>query len=340
MPSSTPASESPSVLVTRRLPDNVRARLARDYAADFNEDDGVLSREGLLERARNADALLICPTEKMTAEVIAALPERVKMVACFSVGVDHVDLAAAEKRGLIVTNTPDVLSDATAEIAILLMLGAARRAGEGERLVRADRWNTWSPTFHLGTEITGKRLGLVGMGRNRPDHGAARARLRHGDPLSQPAPARSGPCRRCRSITRAWKRCCRSATCVSLHCPLTAETSGPHQCRTAGAAAGRGDRRQHRARRRRRRRGADRRPQIRQAGRGRPRRLQQRAGHPSRATGSWRTSFLLPHLGSATVETRDAMGFRALDNLDAFFAGKRAARPGGLIFLAFNRHAG
>ncbi|MBB4305143.1 lactate dehydrogenase-like 2-hydroxyacid dehydrogenase [Rhodobium orientis] len=320
MSSSAPASKSPAILVTRRLPDNVRSRLARDYSADLNEDDGVLSRDELLRRARDADALLICPTEKMSAEVIAALPERVKMVSCFSVGVDHVDLAAAAERGLIVTNTPDVLSDATAEIAILLMLGAARRAGEGERLVRADRWHTWSPTFHLGTEITGKRLGLVGMGRI----GQITARRARGFDMEihyhnrRPLDAElAGDAVYHESLEEMLPLC----DVLSIHCPLTAETTGllnaerlallPDGAIVVNTARG----------------GvvddealiaALKSGKLAAAG------LDVFNNEPNIHPGyrELENAFLLPHLGSATVETRDAMGFRAVDNLDAFFAGK------------------
>ncbi|MCW2309357.1 2-hydroxyacid dehydrogenase [Rhodobium gokarnense] len=320
MLSSAPESQLPSVLATRRLPDNVRARLARDYSADLNEEDVVLSREELLRRAEAADALLICPTEKMTAEVIAALPERVKMVACFSVGVDHVDLAAAKKRGLIVTNTPDVLSDATAEIAILLMLGAARRAGEGERLVRSGRWNSWSPTFHLGTEITGKRLGLVGMGRI----GQITARRARGFDMEihyhnrRPLDADlAGDAVFHESLEEMLPLC----DVLSIHCPLTAETTGllnaerlallPDGAIVVNTARG----------------GvvddealiaALKSGKLAAAG------LDVFNNEPDIHPGyrELENAFLLPHLGSATVETRDAMGFRAVDNLDAFFAGK------------------
>lgn len=111
------------------------------------------------------DAVLPCHSEHFNAAVIAALPDRLQVIANHSVGVDHVDLGAAAARGIIVTNTPDVLSDATAEIAILCMLGAARRGAEGDRMVREDRWNSWSPSFMVGKQITGKRFGVMGMGR-------------------------------------------------------------------------------------------------------------------------------------------------------------------------------
>src|SRR5512137_1285255 len=155
----------PVVLVTRRLPTAVENRLRRDYDPRLNPADVLYSTEELLERAKDADAILSCHTEKFTAEVIARLPQRVRAIANFSVGYDHVDIKAATARGLIVTNTPEVLSDATAELTMMLMLGAARRASEGERLVRTREWKDWSPSFMVGTQMTGKRLGILGFGR-------------------------------------------------------------------------------------------------------------------------------------------------------------------------------
>ena len=155
----------PVVLVTRKLPDAVEDRLGRDYQARLNSDDALYSKDELIERAGGADAIVACHTEHLSAEVIERLPEEVKIVANFSVGFDHVDIEAAKKRGLVVTNTPDVLSDATAELTMMLMIGAARRASEGEKLVRTGEWKDWSPAFMVGTQVTGKRLGILGMGR-------------------------------------------------------------------------------------------------------------------------------------------------------------------------------
>ncbi|NNG47122.1 MAG: D-glycerate dehydrogenase, partial [Deltaproteobacteria bacterium] len=155
----------PVVLVTRKLPDAVEERLRRDYDARLNPGDVLYSSDELIERARDVDAILPCHTEKFTPEVIARLPDNVRAIANFSVGYDHVDLKAAKAKGVIVTNTPEVLSDATAEVAMMLMLGAARRAFEGERLVRTRAWKDWSPAFMVGTQVTGKRLGILGFGR-------------------------------------------------------------------------------------------------------------------------------------------------------------------------------
>lgn len=155
----------PVILVTRKLPDNVEERLRRDYEPLLNPTDTLYSSDEIITMAAKADAILPCHTEKFSAEVIERLPERVKAIANFSVGYDHVDVEAAKKRGLIVTNTPDVLSDATAELTMMLMLGAARRASEGEKLVRTREWKDWSPSFMVGLQVTSKRLGIVGFGR-------------------------------------------------------------------------------------------------------------------------------------------------------------------------------
>jgi lactate dehydrogenase-like 2-hydroxyacid dehydrogenase len=155
----------PVILVTRKLPNSVEQKLAQDFTTILNPDDRLYSTAEILQMAENADAILPCHTEKFSAETITQLPARVKAIANFSVGVDHVDLEAAAQKQVIVTNTPDVLSDATAEIAILLMLGAARRASEGERLVRSQLWKDWSPAFMVGRQVTGKRLGILGLGR-------------------------------------------------------------------------------------------------------------------------------------------------------------------------------
>ncbi|RPH61855.1 MAG: D-glycerate dehydrogenase, partial [Acidobacteria bacterium] len=158
-------SAKPVVRVTRTLPAAVESRLMRDYQARLNPDDRLYSKDDLIEHARGAQAILPCHTEHFSADVFERLPADVKIIANFSVGFDHVDVEAARKKGVVVTNTPDVLSDATAELTMMLMLGAARRAAEGEKLVREGTWKDWSPAFMVGAQVTGKRLGIVGMGR-------------------------------------------------------------------------------------------------------------------------------------------------------------------------------
>ena len=158
-------NDRPAVLVTRRLPAAVEARLQRDYAPRLNPDDQIYDAEQIIELAAGAVAVIPCHTERLSADVIARLPDSVRAICSFSVGYDHIDLDAARGRGIVVTNTPDVLSNATAEIAMLLLLGAARRAHEGARMLRTDTWADWSAIGQLGIEITGKRLGIIGMGR-------------------------------------------------------------------------------------------------------------------------------------------------------------------------------
>src|SRR5689334_9895594 len=155
----------PKLLVTRRLPPAVTDRLNATYDAVTNADDHIMSADEVIEKAQGKDALLVTPADKVNAALIERLPASVKMIATFSVGYEHIDLEAAKKRGYPVSNTPDVLTDATADITLLLMLGAARRAYEGERAVREASWKSWSTTYMLGVHMTGKRLGIFGMGR-------------------------------------------------------------------------------------------------------------------------------------------------------------------------------
>src|SRR5262249_30816379 len=157
--------ERPAIFVTRTLPDAVTARLLRDYRATLNPDDRAIGGPELIAGAVDHDALLISSREAMTAETLAALPVSIRAIATFSVGFEHIDLPAAKTRSIVVTNTPDVLTDATADLAMLLILGASRRAGEGERLVRCDGWRGLGLAEMLGRQVSGKRLGILGMGR-------------------------------------------------------------------------------------------------------------------------------------------------------------------------------
>ncbi|HET9019017.1 MAG TPA: D-glycerate dehydrogenase, partial [Acetobacteraceae bacterium] len=155
----------PVLLVTRRLPPAIEARAAEAFDARLNPDDAPRTGADILRLAQGADAVLCCPAEKLDAATIGALPPTVKVIGTFSVGFDHIDLAACRVRNLPVVNTPDVLSVATAECGMLLILAASRRAGEGERLVRSGQWTGWTPTQLLGTQVSGRRLGIFGLGR-------------------------------------------------------------------------------------------------------------------------------------------------------------------------------
>ncbi|MEK9743977.1 MAG: D-glycerate dehydrogenase, partial [Gammaproteobacteria bacterium] len=310
----------PVVLVTRKLPEAVEARLSRDYSPIFNPEDRRYSTEELLQKSEGTDAMLPCHTENLSADVIAKLPSTVRAIANFSVGVDHCDLNAAKEKGIIVTNTPDVLTDATAEIAILCLLGAARRASEGERLIRERQWNTWSPDFMVGTQVTGKRIGIIGMGRvgqvtakrargfDMQVHYYNRSRLpealEHGavfhESLSTLLPI---------------------SDFLALHCPSTPETQDlvnealiaqlPKGAILVNTARGNVI-------------DEDALINALRSGRLRAAGLDVYKNEPAirEEFSQLENLFALPHIGSATFETRDAMGFRALDNLDAVFSGQ------------------
>lgn len=158
-------SDNRRVFATRLMPIDVEARFHREFDAIGNEADAVLSSEDIISGAEGCRAIICSPTEKMDADTIASLPQSVELLATFSVGCDHIDLQAAAKRALIVTNTPDVLTDATADTTLLCLLGAARMAQESERIMRVGQWGRWAPRDMLGVHMSGKRLGIVGMGR-------------------------------------------------------------------------------------------------------------------------------------------------------------------------------
>ncbi len=153
------------VIVTRRLPETVEARLAERFDAELNPDDSPFGRERLGEAMRRCDALAPTVTDRIDSGLIEAAGERLKLIANFGVGTDHIDLEAARRRGIAVTNTPGVLTEDTADLVMALILMAPRRLGEGERILRSGRWRGWGPTDQLGRSLTGKALGIVGMGR-------------------------------------------------------------------------------------------------------------------------------------------------------------------------------
>jgi lactate dehydrogenase-like 2-hydroxyacid dehydrogenase len=310
----------PVVLVTRKLAAAVEDRLRRDYDPRLNPDDRLYSRDGLIEAAAGADAILPCHTERFSAEVIERLPRSIRIIANYSVGFDHVDIEAAKRRGLVVTNTPEVLSDATAEVTIMLMLGAARRASEGERLVRTRTWRDWSPGFMVGTQVTGKRLGIVGLGRvGRVTAQRARGfdmKIHYHDlhrlspDLEKGAIFHSTP-------EDLMPHC----DFLAFHCVSTPQTQRMLNAERIallpdGAIVVNASR------------GAvvddDALIAALKSGKVAAAGLDVFNNEPNIHPGylDLPNTFLMPHIGSATKETRDAMGFRALDNLDAFFAGR------------------
>jgi glyoxylate reductase len=160
-----PHRKKPLVVVTRKLPEAVETRMRELFDARLNHDDVPMSRDALMEAVKTADVLVPTVTDDITADIIAAAGERLKLIANFGNGFDNIDVAAAAARGIDVTNTPGVLTDDTADMTMALIMAVARRIPEGARLVPDDKWQGWSPTWMLGTRITGKRLGIIGMGR-------------------------------------------------------------------------------------------------------------------------------------------------------------------------------
>ncbi len=311
---------TPTLWLTRKLSANTEARAKHDYTVIDNPDDRLFSADEIVEMSAKVDAILPCHSEIFSADVVARLDPRTKIIANHSVGTDHCDLTALKSHGVVVTNTPDVLSDATAEIAFLLLLGAARRAAEGDAMVRNGEWTTWSPSFMVGTQVTGKRVGIIGMGRvgqvmaqrcrgfDMEVHYHNRSRL--SAEKEQGATYHD-------TIESLLPHC----DFISLHCPATPESKGmvnatllnqlPDGAVLVNTA-----------------RGAlvvedDLIAALKSgklAAAGLDCFVTEPGGNP--AISALTNVFMLPHIGSATFETRDAMGFRALDNLDAFFAGK------------------
>ncbi|MET0369942.1 MAG: D-glycerate dehydrogenase [Sphingobium sp.] len=160
-----PRPAKPRVVVTRRLPPQVEARMAELFDAAFNSDDTPMDRAALARAMTDCDVLVPTITDHIDGELIAAAPDRLQLIASFGSGVDHVDLGAAQNRGIIVTNTPGVLTEDTADMTMALILSVPRRLAEGEKLVRSGEWRGWSPSGMLGHRIGGKRLGIIGMGR-------------------------------------------------------------------------------------------------------------------------------------------------------------------------------
>lgn len=158
-------SKKPKVVITRRLPEAVETRMAELFDVTLNLDDTPLSRDELLAAMAEADVLVPTVTDTLGADLIAKAGPQLKLLANFGNGVDHIDLKAARARNIMVTNTPGVLTDDTADMAMALLLAVPRRLAEGEKLLRSGDWQGWSPTMLLGHRIHGKRLGIVGMGR-------------------------------------------------------------------------------------------------------------------------------------------------------------------------------
>ena len=159
------AKKKPLVVITRKLPDAIETRLMELFDVRLNVDDEAMDEGELTEAVKTADVLVPTITDTIDAKLIAAAGKKLKLIANYGTGVDHIDLAAARDKGITVTNTPDVLTEDTADMTMALILAVPRRLVEGERIVRSGDWSGWSPTWMLGHRIFGKRLGIIGMGR-------------------------------------------------------------------------------------------------------------------------------------------------------------------------------
>jgi len=311
--------DNKTLLITRKMPRAVNERASQTYDVRGNEADTLYDSASLVKRSDGADALLICQNNLLDAATINALPESVKIAACYTAGYEHVDVAAAAARGLIVTNSPDAVTIPTAEIALLLMLGAARRGAEADQMVRKGQWAGWHTEFMIGTGLDGRCLGIIGMGRIGQAV-ATRARA-FGMEIHYHNRSRLSPAD---EAGATWHKTAEgllaNADMLSLNCPLTDETRNFLDAQRIallpeGAIVintSRGDVIDDDALI-----AALKSGQISAAGldvfRGEP------ALHPGYA--DLPNTFLTPHIGSSTREGRNGMGYQALDNLDAYFAG-------------------
>ena len=313
----------PRVIVSRKWPEEVENRMQELFDVQLNETDVPMTVSQMHGALQNADAF--CPTvsDQVNAEILSVDNLKARIIGSYGVGFNHIDLDAARSRGLVVTNTPEVLTDCTADLAMTLLLMTARRAGEGERHVRNREWTGWRPTHMMGTKVTGKTLGLIGMGRiaramaQRAFHGFG-MRIIFTDPYPPPDEVVASLQAEARDTV---EDVLREADFVSLHCPGGKETyhlinserlalmkSGAFLINSArgdvidqsalitaletGAIAGAG--------------------------------MDVFEGEPAVPDQllSMENVVLFPHLGSASRETRVAMGMRVVENLQAFFNGE------------------
>jgi lactate dehydrogenase-like 2-hydroxyacid dehydrogenase len=311
----------PVLVVTTHFLDEVEARIDRDYNARRNPDGKPFTRDELIEASSGADALFITPFDRLDSDFFKRVPTSVKVIATYSVGLDHIDLQAAANRKIAIAYTPGINADATADIAMLLMLGASRRAYEGQEMVRTGTWKLSSPVL-LGRQLTGKVLGILGMGQVGRAV-AQRARgfgmsIHYFNPTRLPAALEKDAV-----FHSSASDLLRVSQFLSLHAPETPETHHFINSRTidllpqgailinaargglvvdedliAALKSGR----------------------VAAAG------LDVFEGEPNLHPGyvALKNTFLLPHFGSATVETRLAMAMLALDNIDAVLGGKPA----------------
>ncbi|AYH44868.1 D-glycerate dehydrogenase [Azoarcus sp. DN11] len=312
----------PRLILTRRWPAEVERALGERFDVRLNTNDRPFSRDEIRAALASCDALLATVSDRIDADALGTAPSA-KLIANYGVGYSHIDIDAAGGLGIAVTNTPDVLTDCTADLAITLMLMVARRAGEGERELRSGNWTGWRPTHMIGTRMSGKTLGLIGMGRIAR---AVAMRAQHGFGMKivffnrsrVPAEALAGlDARQCDTVEEVLAQ----SDFVSLHCPGGAATR--HLINAERLALMRRDAFLINTAR-----GevvdevalvdALRSGTIAGAGLD----VFEREPLVSEGLTTLENVVLLPHLGSATRETRVGMGMRVLANVEAFFAGR------------------
>lgn len=313
----------PRVLVTRRWPAAVEARLAEDYEAEFNRSDTPLDAGQIRDALGHYDAVLPTVTDTLCARALDVRKPRTKILANYGVGYSHIDAASARELGLTVTNTPDVLSECTADIAMTLLLMVARRAGEGERELRDGRWTGWRPTHLIGTKVSGKTLGIVGFGRigqemaRRAHHGFGMDILVYNRSAVDPDVLARYGATQVANLDDMLPLC----DFVSLHCPGGAENrhliNGKRLDLMKPDAflinTARGEVIDERA--------------LTQAlwfetiaGAGLD--VFQNEPNINQDLAQSQNLVMLPHLGSATKEAREQMGHRVINNLNQFFNGQ------------------
>jgi len=305
------------ILITRRLLRSCEDKATKLFDVNLNSNDELYSQERFLKLSKGCDGILSSLTDKLDADTINKLPETIKIISNFAVGFGNIDVEAAKKKNIAVTNTPDVLTDATAEIAMLLILGACRRANEGINHVKKENWK-WSADFLIGKQLTGSRLGILGMGRI----GRAVAKLAksfgmeiHYRNRSRLSPEIEGKAKYHESIKSLFS----VSDVLSICCPATKETKNIINKETleyfpTGSVitnVARGDMIDDEAMVQ-----ALISRKIYAIG------LDVYKGEPKIYSGylNQPTAFILPHLGSATKKTRIAMANLAIDNIDEFFS--------------------